>query len=91
MTNYQTVNITNVTPSTDSMRSAVEAQVRTYYRSRNEEGVDDNRSNLIAFIGQTYDSERNESLISFDLNQPLIENTTCNTGELVVLNSLSVS
>lgn len=87
----QTVNITNVTPSTDSMRSAVEAQVRTYYRSRNEEGVDDNRSNLIAFIGQTYDSERNESLISFDLNQPLIENTTCNTGELVVLNSLSVS
>lgn len=82
--------ISDVFPATQSMRDAVAATVRSYYRSRNDVGVDDTREKLTSAIYQTYDSVTGQSLQYMKLDSPTID-TQVIVGQLPVLNSVSVS
>lgn len=82
--------ISSVTPSTFSMKAAVQATVESYYRSRNEVGIDDDINKLQQAIYNTYDAETGTRLEYFVLDAPTTY-TVVPDGSIAVLNSILVT
>lgn len=84
------VTISNVTPATSGMREAVRNTVIAYYRSRNDEGVDDDPAKLTSAIYQTVDPNTGDRLEYMVLGTPATY-TNCTIGQIPVLGNLVVS
>lgn len=82
--------ISEVTPETNGMRESVRNSVIAFYRSQNDEGIDNDIRKLSAAIYQSYDPNTGERLQYMNLEAPTF-NEQVVTGELPTLGSLTVS
>jgi len=84
------VSISSVVPATTSMRAAIEATVRTYFRGSIREGQDFLKDRLKSDIDQTYDSKRGERLVSFNMDSPSVDSQIA-FGQIAVEGTTTVS
>jgi uncharacterized phage protein gp47/JayE len=73
--------ISNVTPATPTMRTALLAQVRSYFRGSLEEGEDFDVKKYESHLFQTYDSKRGEKISGYQLDSPTGP-TSVNAGQI---------
>lgn len=77
------VTISGILPNTPTMRTAIENQVRSFFRGGIEEAEQLTPDKLKAEIQQTYDSSAGQRLIDFNLDTPTLT-TIPNQGEIVI-------
>lgn len=84
------VSVTGLLPATSTMKTAVENQILSWFKSSVREGEDLEVEKLKGAIYQTYDSEAGERIESFTLYSPTVDQVV-NTGYMAYPLYISVA